>query len=174
MTMLNFQNMKRYSLGLLLFTFCNLISAQQMTNKSLQKIITQTTDSITGTAGNWQFQYKGQQLFCLTDEKNNRMRIMAPITPSAALDKGLLLDALTANFHSALDVRYAIANGIVWSAFIHPLRELSMHEVESAISQVHLASKTFGTTFSSTELIFGSGGSEPASVQETATPLQKL
>jgi len=32
---------------------------------------------------------------------------------------------MQANFDSALDARYAIAKGKLWSAFIHPLSELN-------------------------------------------------
>ena len=159
--------MKRYSLFLALFLFCYITKAQQMTNTSLLEIITKNGDSIQGNEGSWQFLYKESQLFCITDQKNNRMRIMTPITQSDVLDKELLLDTMTANFHSALDVRYAIANGFLWAAFIHPLRELSPNEVESALSQVHLAAKTFGSTFSSTELIFGAASVEEKSELKT-------
>ncbi|OED48140.1 hypothetical protein AB832_00300 [Flavobacteriaceae bacterium (ex Bugula neritina AB1)] len=131
-----------------------------MTNELLNDILTQKADTLAGVIGNWQFVYKETPMLCVTDATNNRMRIIAPIMESNNLDKDLLLDTLTANFHSALDVKYAISNGILWSAYIHPLKELSTEQIESAISQVHLAAKTYGTTFSSTELIFGAGGIE--------------
>jgi len=145
-----------------------------MDNAQLLEIITQKTDSIEGTVGSWQFMHQGVQLLCITDANNNRMRIMSPITPSHVLDKELLLDAMTANFHSALDVRYAIANDILWAAFIHPLRELSTKEVESAISQVYLAAKTFGTTFSSTSLIFSAGQAKEEEPEKKDIEFQKL
>ncbi|MBW1296597.1 hypothetical protein GBO31_13870 [Aquimarina litoralis] len=131
-----------------------------MNNETLGEIITQKADTINGIVGNWQFLYKETPMLCVTDEKNNRMRIIAPITESSNLDKDLLLDSMTANFHSALDVKYAISNGILWSAYVHPLKELTTEQVESAISQVYLAAKTFGTTFSSTELLFGASALE--------------
>ncbi len=108
--------------------------AQQMTNKLLNEIISAKADTLVGGIGNWQFVYKETPMVCITDATNNRMRIIAPITESSILDKNLLLDALTANFHSALDVKYAISNGILWSVFIHPLKELSTKQIESAIS----------------------------------------
>ncbi|KAA1244704.1 hypothetical protein [Aquimarina sp. RZ0] len=135
-------------------------SQQHMNNDVLGEIITKNADTLGGVTGNWQFVYKEVPMLCITDATNNRMRIIAPITDSGNLDKDLLLDSLTANFHSALDVKYAISNGILWSAYVHPLKELTPEQVESAISQVYLATKTFGTTFSSTELIFGGGNVE--------------
>ncbi len=136
------------------------IHAQEMTNSTLGNIITRQADTVSGISGNWQFMYKETPMLCITDSANNRMRIIAPITEAANMDKDLLLDAMTANFHSALDVKYAISNNIVWSAYVHPLKELSTEQVESAISQVYLAAATFGTTFSSTELLFGAGALE--------------
>lgn len=143
-------------LVLLFALFLGSISyAQNMNNTVLQDIIQKNADTLGGVTGNWKFIYKETPMLCVTDETNNRMRIIAPITESDNLDKDLLLDSLTANFHSALDVKYAISNGILWSVYIHPLKELSNEQVESAISQVYYAARTFGTTFSSTELIFG-------------------
>ncbi|MBQ4822492.1 hypothetical protein J8M14_20660 [Aquimarina sp. MMG016] len=137
-----------------------------MTNEKLQEIITKNADTINGVVGNWQFVYKEIPMLCVTDAANNRMRIIAPIIESNNLDKDLLLDSMTANFHSALDVKYAIANGILWSAYIHPLKELSDKQLENAISQVYYAAKTFGTTFSSTELLFGAGNLDKESEKE--------
>ncbi len=131
--------------------------AQHMDNSKLQEIIQKNADTVGGVMGNWKFIYKEVPMLCVTDEKNNRMRIISPITESKNLDKDLLLDSMTANFHSALDVKYAISNGILWSAYIHPLKELTEEQLENAISQVYYASKTFGTTFTSTALIFGGG-----------------
>ncbi len=129
--------------------------SQNMNNSILQEIIQKNADTLGGVSGNWKFIYKQIPMLCVTDETNNRMRIISPITESDNLDKDLLLDSMTANFHSALDVKYAISNGILWSAYIHPLKELTPEQLENALSQVYYAAKTFGTTFSSTELLFG-------------------
>lgn len=42
----------------------------------------------------------------------------------------------------------------MYSAFIHPLSPLSVGVLESAIKQVMLANKTFGTEFTSGALVF--------------------
>lgn len=131
------------------------VLAQNMTNEKLEEVFTSQVDSISGYPGYWEIFHKERQILCITDRNHNRMRIIAPITNTNILDKELLLDALTANFHSALDVKYAISKDILWSVFIHPLKELSEEEVKSAIEQVANAANNFGTTFSSTEMIFG-------------------
>ncbi|WP_235015802.1 hypothetical protein [Aquimarina sp. AU58] len=163
--------MKRLAI-LLLFSFAGIVHAQHMDNTKLELIIKKNADTLDGIPGNWKFIYKDTPMLCVTDETNNRMRIISPITASDRLDKDILLDAMTANFHSALDVKYAITNKILWSVYIHPLKELTNEQVNSAISQVYYAAKTFGTTFSSTELIFGAGSIKEKT--KDATPEEKI
>lgn len=162
--------MKRLAI-LLLFSFAGVLHAQHMDNDKLEMIIKKNADTLNGIPGNWKFIYKEIPMLCVTDETNNRMRIISPITASDNLNKDLLLDAMTANFHSALDVKYAITNKILWSVYIHPLKELTDEQVNSAISQVYYAARTFGSTFSSTELIFGAGSVKEKSKE--AVPEEK-
>ena len=62
--------------------------------------------------------------------------------------------ALVANFHTALDTRYAIADGVIYSAFIYPLGSLTEEDLRSAIKQVTKARNTFGTEYSSGGIYF--------------------
>lgn len=140
------------------------IQAQGMDNITLETILTKEVDSLTGTTGRWQLFYNELPMMVLTDEKNDRMRIIAPIVEVNKLDEGLLLDCLTANFHSALDVKYAISNELLWSVYVHPLSPLTEMEVTSALKQVYAAAATFGTTFSSTPLLFG--GNQPSESED--------
>jgi hypothetical protein len=91
----------------------------------------------------------------LTSVPHDRMRIVAPIGPEAQLTDQQRKRILEANFHSALDVRYATSNGLVYAAYIHPLSPLRREEIQSALRQVAEPVKTFGTTYSSGELSFG-------------------
>lgn len=143
-----------------LFLMLGLAATAQMDNQQLEELLTLHADSIQGQSGRWQLLVKEMPMVVLTDETNDRMRIIAPIIESSKLDEGLLLDCLTANFHSALDVKYAISDGLLWSVYVHPLSPLTEMEVESAVNQVYAAAVTFGTTFSSTPLLFG--GNQPA------------
>ncbi len=61
------------------------------------------------------------------------MRIISPVVEMADIGEEELLNAMVANFHSALDVKYALSDEIIWSVFIHPLRELSEYQVRDAI-----------------------------------------
>ncbi|WP_232459768.1 MULTISPECIES: hypothetical protein [unclassified Winogradskyella] len=128
--------------------------AQNMTNKKLSELIYEITENVKGESGRWQFKIQEKVFIVLTDSTNNRMRIISPIADTISLEKNMLENALIANFHSALDVKYAISDGIIWSTFIHPLKELSEDQVKDAISQVYYANQNFGTTYASTSLIF--------------------
>lgn len=148
-------NMKKLILLIVFVAFLGFSSqSQNMSSSDLEKIIYVVSDSIRGDNGNWQFMLKGRILVCITDEKNNRMRIMSPIVEQKTLDYSDMLKLMEANFHTALDVRYAISDDILWSIFIHPLKELHKDEVLSAIHQVYAAAVTYGTTYNSTGLEF--------------------
>lgn len=148
--------MKSLSTLLVIFLFSTTFSmqSQNMTNSDLEKIIYVVADSLRGDTGNWQFMLKNRILVCRTDEKNNRMRIMSPIIEQKKLAYADMLKLMEANFHTALDVKYAIADDLLWSVYIHPLKELGKDEVLSAIHQVYAAAVTYGTTYNSTGLIF--------------------
>ena len=62
---------------------------------------------------------------------------------------------MVSNFHLALDARYAIAKGVLYAAYIHPLKELTEQQLQSAVIQVSTLRLTFGTTYTSGALTFG-------------------
>jgi hypothetical protein len=135
--------------------------SQEMTNEKLETIYTTVSDSIQGNLGAWQFYIQEIPMMSITDANHNRMRIISPITDSNSVNDELLKAALVANFHTALDVKYAVSDGVLWSVFIHPLKELSEDQVKEAVSQVYYANINFGSTFASTSISFpGSINSE--------------
>ncbi len=152
--------MKKLAAIILLLFFNNSLFSQSMTPTKLKEILISLSDSIQGNARQWSFSIKDVGFICVTDSVHNRMRIISPIAEAEKLTSDLKSAALVANFHSALDVKYAIADNILWSAFIHPLKELSIAQVKDAIRQVYSANVTFGTTFSSSNLIFPGGKKE--------------
>ncbi|WP_299528794.1 hypothetical protein [Ulvibacterium sp.] len=144
-----------FLLGLLFFMLNITASrAQEMDPKKLRGLIESVTDTFEINGNSFRFVYKDAFLFTIYDENANRMRIISPIVQRSEIEEEQLLNALVANFHSALDVKYALSDEIIWSVFTHPLRELSDHQVLDAIDQVYLANVTFGTTYSSTNLVF--------------------
>lgn len=152
-----------------LFIVITSIANAQMTNQRLEMILTGEVDTIEGVSGRWQMTLQELPMIVLTDSINDRMRIIAPVVEASKLDEELLLDCLTANFHSALDVKYAISDNLLWSVYIHPLSPLSDQEVISAVQQVFAAAATFGTSFSSTPLLFGGGNAQ----SQEAIPAKK-
>ena len=142
---------KIFLLFLLVTSFC---FSQNMTTERLNLLITEQADSVAVSGNSWNFMYKGKLLICIADTNANRMRIISPIAPQEELSKELILNSLVANFHTALDVKYAISDNVLWSVFTHPLKELSTHQVKDAISQVYFANATFGSLYSSTNLNF--------------------
>ena len=94
----------------------------------------------------------------LTSVEHNRMRIVSPVVKESRLTREQRRRILEANFHTALDARYATSQGTVYATFIHPLSQLTAAELRSAISQVANLVKTFGTTYSSGALEFSAPG----------------
>jgi len=142
---------------ILLFTgFCclSVLNGQDMENAQLERIIEIISDTVRGQNGRWEFFVEGVPMICITDEYNNRMRIISAVKEEKDVTSEEIKAILQANFHSALDVRYAIAEDILWVAYIHPLGELTKEQIVNAMSQVYNAYVTFGTTYSSTELVF--------------------
>jgi len=93
----------------------------------------------------------------VVDPNANRMRILVPIASVEGLGEAELLRLMQANFDSALDARYAVANGRLWSTFIHPLEELQAEQLISGLAQTVTLAQTYGDTYSSGALVFGGG-----------------
>ena len=139
---------------LFLFFINYSVFAQEMNIEKLGEIISKNADSLQINKNSWKFSYKDKILICIADKNANRMRIISPIAKKEQLTEELITNSLIANFHTALDVKYAISDDILWSVFTHPLKELTSHQIEDAISQVYYANLTFGTIYSSTSLTF--------------------
>ena len=108
---------------------------------------------------NWQFTIDERMLIVVTDANAGRMRIITPIAESANLPQEALERLMQANFDTALDARYAIGQGVVWGAFVHPLDSLTTRDFASGVLQTKSLADTFGTTFSSGVLNYGGGDS---------------
>lgn len=133
-----------------------------MDNTSLDIIIHKLDPDAQGRLGYWQLQNKGIMAQIITDERADRMRIIVQVAAVEGLDEDLLFRLLQANFDTALDARYAIAQDILWSTFIHPLSSLDEREFVSGFAQTVTLAETFGETYSSGALRFGGGDAEAA------------
>lgn len=128
--------------------------SQDMSPSKLLELIEQEADTVQTNGNSYHFLLNEVRLICVFDENANRMRIIAPVVKLEEIGEEELLNALVANFHSALDVKYALSDEIIWSVFTHPLKELSEAQVVDAIQQVYAAALTFGSSYSSTNLVF--------------------
>ena len=128
-----------------------------MDNSQLEKIIKNQGTIIEGQLGFWRFKLGNRELTIVTDEAHNRMRIMTPIIERKNIKKDQYQELLEAMFDRALDVKYALYNDVLWSVFIHPLKELTEEQVIDALSQVFYAAHNFGESYVSTDLQFGGG-----------------
>lgn len=126
-----------------------------MTNEKIQKILYREAQDVEGQLGAWQCTYREHLIMILTDENANRMRIMTPIVEEKDLEENQYKLMLEANFDRALDAKYAVFDNIVWSVFTHPLAELEVEQFKDAMDQVITLSRTFGTTYNSTDFVFG-------------------
>ena len=148
---------------------CSGIAAAQdgnMNNARLDSLLRGVLESVEGEPGRWELQLADTPMFCLTDENHDRMRIIAPVKELAQATAQELADCLAANFHTALDVRYAIADDLIWVAFIHPLSPLTERQLYDALGQVRSAVVTFGTTYTSTDLVFPGAKRQEAKKKE--------
>lgn len=107
------------------------------------------------------------------DIRANRMRAMVPIASADGLTEAELMRAMQANFDSALDARYAIANGRLWGVFIHPFRELERDQLISGIAQTVNVAQTYGGLYTSGAGQFGAGDSAGLQAQLLERLLQR-
>jgi hypothetical protein len=135
------------------------VANDMMTNQRLGQLINRLDKDARGGDGMWQFSIESVDVTVITDENADRMRIISPVAKGEDLDKDMLYRLMQSNFDSALDARYSIAKGVLWSTFIHPLGSLGDEEFLSALGQVVNLSLSYGTSFSSGALIFRGGDS---------------
>ncbi|MEO0753772.1 MAG: type III secretion system chaperone [Pseudomonadota bacterium] len=105
------------------------------------------------------FTVEDVQLQLVFDLNADRMRLLTPIAPADDIPAADLVRMMQANFDSALDARYGIAQGALWATFIHPLASLTMDDFASGIGQTVNLVRTYVTTYSSGALVFGGGDS---------------
>ena len=98
-------------------------------------------------------------ILVMSDPAANRMRAMVPIASAEGLTEADLMRMMQANFDTALDARYAVANDRLWSVYIHPLRELETEQLISGLAQTVVLALTYGTFYASGSMSFGAGDS---------------
>lgn len=148
-------------------------AVKKMSNSRLDVLIKRIDKDAEGRLGYWSLQVDNKKILVITDERADRMRIIAPVVNSEKLEQKQLTRIMQANFDSALDARYAIAKGVLWSAFIHPLSPLSDEEFLVGLGQVTNLVSSFGGSYSSGALIYRGGDSEGLRKRELIDDLLK-
>lgn len=142
-----------------------------MTAERLDDVLSDVADSVEGEGGQRRISINGQTMALLVNEEFDRMRIVAPIASAEELTPAQAGNILVANFHTTLDARYAVSDGTVVATYLHPFSTLQEPDLRSALRQVASLVETFGTTYTSGELLFGPNG-EPAERDEIDGGLQ--
>ena len=133
--------------------------SEGMNNARIGVLLENLDLGVAGSDGHWRLVVADRDVMIITDEAADRMRIISPIAPSETLTEESLRRVMQANFDTALDARYAIAKGTLWSAFIHPLHALDDEAFLLGLGQVVNLVNTFGSSYTSGLLIFRGGDS---------------
>jgi hypothetical protein len=131
-----------------------------MTTDSISKILDSYLSEVEGQPGFWRGVRDEIQLFVFSDDAHDRMRIMAPIGEVKDMEPELLQVLLQANYDRALDARYAMRGTEVWSVSVHPLATLAPDDFADFLDQVVRLVKNTGSSYASSDLVFGGGVSE--------------
>ncbi len=135
------------------------LNSDPMTAQRLGELIRRIDENATASGPTWTFRVADLEVTVIYDVDADRMRIIIPIGPAEDIPIEELVRVMQANFDSALDARYAIANDMLWGTFIHPLSELSDEEFLVGLGETANVVLTYGTTYSSGLFIFGGGDS---------------
>ncbi|MGD1960936.1 MAG: hypothetical protein ACFB2Y_18910 [Fulvivirga sp.] len=143
------------------FLLCTLMAlayvtmAQDMDLKSLKLALAQRAVVVAENGPGVEYELDGVQIYLITDESANRMRLMAGIMEESKVKAEELKKMMEANFDRALDAKYALSNGVLWSVYVHPLKELQKEQLIDALYQVKNLVNNYGTTYNSADFIFG-------------------
>lgn len=148
-------------------------SMPAMTVEQLEAILQREADVVQGGDGQWEVTLGDRNLLVLANLPSNRMRILTPVAPVTELSVEQVQSILLANFHTTLDARYAVTEGTVVSLYVHPLQSLQANDLRSALRQVASLAETFGSSYSSGELLFDQNAPTP-SEPATAVEAQRL
>lgn len=130
---------------------------QPMTLPRLLEIIQAVDPEAQMLGSGAEFTIEDIPVIVITDPAADRMRAMVPIRAAGGLEPDELMRLMQANFDSALDARYAVAQGRLWGVFIHPLSPLEREQFLSGIIQTVNLARTYGSAYSGGAMHFGGG-----------------
>ncbi len=130
-----------------------------MTLIRMAEIVLALDPAATVSPPHFQMTIEDVPVLIMTDPFADRMRAMVPIRSVEAMTEAELMRVLQANFDTALDARYAVAQGRLWSVYIHPLSPLKKDQLISGIGQTVNVARTYGGLYSGGATLFGRGDS---------------
>jgi hypothetical protein len=130
-----------------------------MTLNRLTEIITALDPEVENRGTAFRLTISDIPVIIVTDPRADRMRAMIPIRNAEGMTDQEVLRVMQANFDTALDARYAIAQGQLWAVFIHPLSPLEKDQLISGLGQAVNLARTYGTLFTGGAMQFGGGDS---------------
>ncbi|MGY8796064.1 MAG: hypothetical protein ACKVJN_13255 [Woeseiales bacterium] len=147
--------------------------AEAMTAERLSALILSVDEDAQLNDTVWFFHVAELETAVIYDIAADRMRIVMPIGSTDGISNDELIRVMQANYDSALDARYAIANEQMWGVYIHPLSELSDDEFLTALGETANIVISYGTSYSSGLFMFGGGDSAEIQQRELIEELKK-
>ena len=148
-------------------------SEDAMTPERLFDILVALDPDARQTGGGMLLTIEDVPVFVIMDPIADRMRAMVSIRSLEGLDGDDLYRVLQANFDTALDARYAVAQGRLWGVYIHPLSRLSRDQLISGLGQTVNLALTYGGLYTGGAMTFGGGDSAPLQRQLIDRLLEK-
>jgi hypothetical protein len=139
--------------------------ASGMTNATLARLLPSLLKEIEGSNGFWHGQREDVAVYIVADEDHDRMRVMSPVGELKRTDAEFLSLLLQAIFDRALDAKYALRRKELWSVFMHPLSTLVPDDLGLYLDQVVRLVKNTGSTYASSDLVFGIGDDDNLDVE---------
>jgi hypothetical protein len=134
-------------------------SEPDMTLERMGAIIAALDPEAVQRGAGFEFTIDDIPVLVITDPGADRMRAMVPIRAADGLEPEELMRLMQANFDTALDARYAVAQGRLWGVYIHPLSPLRRDQFISGIAQTVNVARSYGQTYSGGAEVFGGGDS---------------
>lgn len=143
-----------------------------MTMRRMAELVLALDPEAVARGSSIQFRVADVPVLIVADPAADRMRAMIPIRSVQGVSDEEMMRMMQANFDTALDSRYAVAQGRVWGVFIHPLSPLRKDQLLSGIAQTVALVRTYGTVYSGGAVTFGGGDSNEI-YRELLEELQK-
>jgi hypothetical protein len=146
------------------------LEARGMTHSTLGRLLERLLTDLEGSEGFWHGQRDDVTVYVISDVEHDRMRIMAPVGELRVKDASFLALLLRANFDRALDAKYALRNRELWAVFMHPLSTIVPDDLGTFVDQVVRLVKNTGTTYASSDLVFGVDDDERLDLEFESDP----